>query len=179
MAQQTVTQPKKTPKHLYRKSIESTNTHTCAESDHRISPNVKCENKSRTTCSRFHRLHSESNLACGGRLLGQHVRNALPTARQPSRVGEDSGAARSSRAAHSPALTKKKKTHSLTLLLQNHLDHLNILLQALARSRCAQPCCHHGKNVHVHPCCRLSPVTCTSVADDLTSNNLHDFFHEP
>ena len=21
--------------------------------------------------------------------------------------------------------------------------------------RSAQPCCHHGKNVHVHPCCRL------------------------
>ena len=44
MAQQTVTQPKKTPKHLYRKSIETTNNHTCAESDHRMLPIVKCEN---------------------------------------------------------------------------------------------------------------------------------------
>ena len=29
---------------------------------------MKCENRSRTTCSRFHRLHSESTLACGGGL---------------------------------------------------------------------------------------------------------------
>ena len=45
--------------------------------------------------------------------------------------GGDCGAARSSRAAHSPLPThsqKKKKTHLLTLLLQNHLVHLNILL---------------------------------------------------
>ena len=42
----------------------------------------------------------------------------------------DCGAARSSRAAHSslPTRSQKKKTHSLTLLLQNHLDQDNILL---------------------------------------------------
>ena len=57
-------------KHLFRKSIESTKTHTCAESALRLLPNVKCENRSRTTCSRFHRLHSESNLACGCGLWG-------------------------------------------------------------------------------------------------------------
>ena len=64
----------------------SQRTYTCAESDHRILPDVKCENRSRTTCSRFHRMHSESNLACG--------RDC---------------AARSSRAAHSPLTTRSQK----------------------------------------------------------------------
>ena len=42
---------------------------------------------------------------------------------------------------------KKKKTHSLTLLLQNHLDHLNIMLlgvvgtstRAVARAFASEP----------------------------------------
>ena len=86
-----------------------------------------CENKSRTTCSRFHRLHSESNLACGSGLWGS---------------------TRSLRAAHSPSPhAVKRKKHSLTLLLQNHLDHLNILLlgvvgtstRAVARAFASEP----------------------------------------
>ena len=99
------------PKHLYRKSIETTNTHTCAESDHRMLPIVKCENRSRTTCYRFHRLHSESNPRVGD-CGAAHALCVQPTAPFPHAL-------------------KSKKTHSLTLLLQNHLDHVNILLQGL------------------------------------------------
>ena len=111
MAQQTVTQPKKTPKASVQKSIETTNTHTCAESDHCMLPIVKCENWSRTTCYRFHRLHSESNPRVGD--CGEaHALCVQPTAPFPHAL-------------------KSKKTHSLTLLLQNHLDHVNILLQGL------------------------------------------------
>ena len=80
--------------------------HTCAESDHRMLPIVKCEKRSRTTCSRFHRLHSESNLACGGWAVGQHTLFACSLSTR----------------------CQKKKTHSLTLLLQNHLGHLSSLL---------------------------------------------------
>ena len=39
---------------------------------------VKCENKSRTTCSRFHRLHSESTLACGCGLWGNTCGTCRP-----------------------------------------------------------------------------------------------------
>ena len=42
---------------------------------------------------------------------------------------------------------KKKKTHSLTLLLQNHLDHFNNLL--------LDP---WYRKMHVHPCCHLTPA---------------------
>ena len=48
---------------------------------------MKCENRSRTTCSRFHRLHSESNLACRGGLRGS---------------------TRSSRAAHTISKSKRR-----------------------------------------------------------------------
>ena len=62
---------------------------------------------------------------------------------------------------------KSKKAHSLTLLLQNHLDHFNNLLLDTSTicSICARP-----------PV--LSPDACTSVADDLTSNKLHDFLQD-
>ena len=67
-----------------------------------ILPVLMCENRSKTTCSRFHRLHSESNLACGSGL--------------------------------SHTLSKEK--NSLTLLLQNHLDHFNNLLLDLWTRKC-------------------------------------------
>ena len=137
------------------------------------------------------------------------------------------------RAAHSSLPTryqKKKKTHSLTLLLQNHLDHLNILLRGYWARPPVLPLvplqANHNSQNHLnnllrdvrhwhlhnllhdsfrHPllrnhldhvndllvdpwyrnihnqlniCARppvLSPDACTSVPDDLTSNNLHDF----
>ena len=153
MAQQTVTQPKKTPKHLHIKSIETTNTHTCADCDHRMLPIVKCEIRSRTTCSRFHSLHSESNLACGGGLWSS---------------------TRSLRAAHSPLSTRcqKKKTHSLTLILQNHLYHLNILHLVLWHIHVLLSRVHHGKYVHVHPCCRLSPVRALQTTSPATISKI-------
>ena len=43
---------------------------------------------------------------------------------------------------------KSGETHSLTLLQQNHLDHFNNLLQ--------DP---WYRKMHVHPCCRLTPVS--------------------
>ena len=44
----------------------------------------------------------------------------------------------------SHTLSKSKETHSLTLLLQSHFDHVNILLR-----------------VYVHPCCRSCKRTTT------------------
>ena len=58
--------------------------------NHWILPVSMCEKRSRTTCSRFHRLHSESTLACG----------------------RDCGAARSSRAAHSSLSTRSQKENA-------------------------------------------------------------------
>ena len=57
-----------------------------------ILPVLMCENRSRTTCSRFDRLHSESNLTCGCGLWGS---------------------TRSSRAAHSPLPTRCQITPTL------------------------------------------------------------------
>ena len=58
--------------------------------------------------------------------VGQHVRNVLTLP-----CGGDCGSAHFSRAAHSTLSERLEKTHSLTLLLQNCLGHLNILLQDL------------------------------------------------
>ena len=141
---------------------------------------MKCENRSRTTCSRFHRLHSESTLACGSGLWGNTCGTCRP---QPP----------------SHTLSKEKKTHSLTLLLQNHQDHLNNLLRdlrhwhihnllhdsfrhPLLRNHLDHVNCSKirgtGTSTISSMCARppvLSPDACTSVADDLTSNKLHDF----
>ena len=64
------------------------------------------------TCSRFHILHSEStNTRVWERLWGNTCGTCCPQL---------------------PLHTlSKEKTHLLTLLLQNHLDHFNILLQNL------------------------------------------------
>ena len=51
--------------------------------NHWILPVLMCENWSRTTCSRFHRLHSESTLACGGGLWGNTCGTCCPTAPSP------------------------------------------------------------------------------------------------
>ena len=62
------------------------------------------------------------------------ARSTVSSQNQPWRVGVGCGATRVERAAHSrlPTRCQQKKTHSLTLLLQNHLDHLNILLLGVA-----------------------------------------------
>ena len=65
-------------------------------------------------------------------------------------------------------------THLLTLLLQNHLENLHIVLQDLWHihdllSRVVTT---------VNMCTSIRAVACSKFADDLTSNN-HDFFHEP
>ena len=117
-------------------------------------PTVKCENRSRTTCSRFHRLHSESTLACGGGLWGNTCGTCRP---QPP----------------SHTLSKEKKTHSLSKSLQ--------------RSAPGSVVPEHPRSaqfVHVHPCCRLTPVRALrttsptqsatgSVASDRTLDHLN------
>ena len=108
MARQTVTQQKNTVKASFqRESIESTNTHTCAESDHRISPNVKCE-KFENNMFQIPSLALKIKPRVWWWAVEQHTLFACST--QPLHT------------------LSKEKTHSLTLLLQNHLDHLNILL---------------------------------------------------
>ena len=113
-----------------------------------------------------------------GWAVGQHVWNVPPTAPFPHAV-------------------KRKKTHSLAMLLQNHQDHSNNLLRDLRHwhihnllhdihssgiTLITSTCCSRirgtGTSTICSICARppvLSPDACTSVADDLTSNNLHDF----
>ena len=86
---------------------------------------------------RIHR-HSRVGVGCGATRVERAAHSSLPTRCQNAPTlacGGDCGAARSSCAAHntspSHTLSKEKKTHSLTLLLQNHLDHVNILLPGL------------------------------------------------
>ena len=125
------------------------------------------ENGSRTTCSGFHRLHSESKIACGGGLWGSTLFACSP--QPPSHtlskyantrvwrwtVGQHTLFACSPQ----PLSTRcqKKKKDSLTLLPQNHLDHFNNLHLDL-----------WYRKMHVHPCCRLTPV----------SGRLHDFHQD-
>ena len=102
-----------------------------------------CENRSRTTCpdsiACTQNQTSRVGVGCGA----AHALRVQPTApfphavkiRQPSRVG----------------------VGSLTLLLQNHLDHFNNLLLDL-----------WYRKMHVHPCSRLTPV----------SDRLHDFHQD-
>ena len=58
-----------------------------------------------------------------------------------------------------------EKTHSLTLHLQNHLDHFNILLLDTS-TICS---------IRARP---RAPDACTIVAHNLTSNKLHDFLQD-
>ena len=83
------------------------------------------ENGSRTTCSGFHRLHSESNLACGGGLWGSTLFACSP--QPPSHTLSKYANSRVWEWAV-PHAVKRKKKDSLTLLPQNHLDHFNNLL---------------------------------------------------
>ena len=83
----------------------------------------------------FHRLHSESTLACGSWRWGNTCGTCRP---QPP-----------------PHTLSKEKTHFLTLLQQNHLD--------LPRS---------PQFVHVHPCCRLTPVRALQTTSPATSSTI-------
>ena len=100
MAQQTITQPKNTMKATVQR-VDRDNEH---------SRMCRCVRMGREQ-------HVPDSIAC--------------TQNHTSRVGVGCGAAHAlpvQPTAPSPHAVKRKKTHSLTLLLQNHLDHLNILL---------------------------------------------------
>ena len=122
-----------------------------------------CENKSRTTCSRFHRLHSESNLACGGGLWGS---------------------TRSSRAAHSPLPTRCQNTPTLACGSGPHAVKRKKRTRriTLITSTIFSWICGTGPSTICFPTSArppvLSPDACPSVADDLTSNKRHDFLQD-
>ena len=109
----------------------------------------------------FHTLSKYANPRVWVRTVGQHALPVQPTA-------------------PSPHALKKKKTHSLTLLLQNHLDHFNILLQDLWHWHVHDlltRVVYHGKYVHVHPCCRLSPVRALQTTSPATSSTISSMNH--
>ena len=95
---------------------------------------------------------------------------------QHSRVGETVGQHTLPMQPTAPCSTcsQKKKTHLLTLLLQNHLDHFNILLQDLWHIN--DLLSRVDTTVNMYTSTRA--VACSKVAKELTSDNLHDFFHE-
>ena len=122
-----------------------------------------------------------------GLAVGQHVWNVPPTAPLPHAV--------------------KKKRISLTLLLQNHLDHLNYLLldlrhwhihdllhdsfphpllqnhldhfNTLLQDLLYRNIPRSAQLVHVHPCCRLTPVRALHTTSPATSSTifLQDLWH--
>ena len=98
--------------------------------------------------------------------MGQHVRNVPPTApfphavkiRQHPRVEVDCGAAHALRVQPTAPLhmLSKEKKDSLTLLPQHHLDHFN---KSSPGSVVPDHPRSASRQVHVHPCCRLAPVS--------------------